>query len=238
MDQPNRPLNKRCTCREAAVYRRLVRRSPCAAIVLCLVSVQALIPPAAAAQADSASEYAVKAAMLYNLTRFVDWPPEAYPDGMSPTVLCILGRDPFEGFLTSLVAKPSTNGRPVQIRHPKDVRGVHGCHVLYISSSDRRDVVPILASVKGTNLLTVGETSQFAARGGMVQFSLDERQVHFEVNLDATSRAGLRISSRLLALARIVKNRDAASGGGASTIPSWGFEKVSYGFSQQSGLAR
>jgi len=205
-------------------------------MLLCLALAQAWMPGTAAAQADSASEYAVKAAMLYNLTRFVDWPPEAYPDGMAPTVLCILGRDPFEGFLTSLVAKPITNGRPVQIRHPKDVRGIHGCHVLYISSSDRKDVVPILTSVKGANVLTVGEMNQFAARGGMVQFSLDERQVHFDINLDATSRADLRISSRLLALARIVKNRNIDSGGGASAIPSWGFEKVAQRFRGRAGL--
>jgi len=71
----------------------------------------------------------------------------------------------------------------------------------------------------------------------MVQFSLDERQVHFDINLDATSRADLRISSRLLALARIVKNRNIDSGGGASAIPAWGFEKVAQRFRSRAGLS-
>lgn len=238
MELQGQPVNRLRSHRRVKGPGRLMRQPPCALVILCLTLVQTLNPAAATAQAKSADEYAVKAAMLYNLTRFVDWPPEAYPDQSAPTVLCILGRDPFEGFLTSLVAKPITKGRPVQIHHPKDVRGVHGCHILYISSSDRKELDQILANVKGANVLTVGEMSQFAAHGGMVQFSMDEKQVHFDINLEATSQADLRISSRLLALARIVKNRNADSGGGASAIPSWGFERVSSAFSQHSGLKR
>jgi len=174
--------------------------------VLCLALMHAFIPKVAAGQKSSAGEYEVKAAMLYNLTRFVEWPPSAYPDSQAPTVLCILGRDPFGASLTSIVSKAIVNSRPLKIRHLQDDDSTRACHVLYISSSERKSIVRIFSSLKGFNVLTVGEMAQFAAHGGMIQFSLDEKQVRFEINLDAVLRADLKISSRLLVLARIVRN--------------------------------
>lgn len=167
-----------------------------------LLVMNLLIPKAAVGQ-DSAGEYELKAAMLYNLTRFVEWPASAYADEQAPTVLCILGRDPFGDALTSLATK-QTGSRPVQIRHVPNDKEIRGCHAVYISSSERKGVAQILATLKGSSILTVGEMAQFAAHGGMVQFSLEEKQVRFEVNLDAASHADMKISSRLLVLARIV----------------------------------
>lgn len=168
-----------------------------------LIVMNLLIPKAALGQ-DSAGEYELKAAMLYNLTRFVEWPASAYADAQAPTVLCILGRDPFGDALTSLAAKQTGSGRTVQIRHAPNDKETSGCHVVYISSSERKNIAQIFEVLKGANVLTVGEMTQFAARGGMVQFSLEEKQVRFEVNLDAASHAEMKISSRLLVLARIV----------------------------------
>jgi len=178
-----------------------------------LLTIQAAIPQFAAAQEDSAGEYELKAAILYNLTRFVEWPPAAYSSPQAPTVLCILGRDPFGESLSSMVFKQNSNGRPVQIRHVRNDKEAGGCHVLYISSSERKQVVQILSAVAGSNMLTVGEIGQFAARGGMVQFGLEDKEVHFDVNLDAALRAGLKISSRLLVLARVVKQQNCDSRG-------------------------
>lgn len=157
-------------------------------------------------QAGSVEEYELKAAMLYNLTQFVEWPASAYPNPQGPILLCILGRDPFGSFLTSTVLKQTVNGRHLLILHPLHDSEARGCHVLYISSSERKITTQIFSTLNGSNVLTVGEMTDFAAHGGMVQFSLQEQQVHFEINLDVASRAGLRISSRLLMLAHIVKN--------------------------------
>jgi hypothetical protein len=175
-------------------------------LVFCLLLLHAMIPSMAAGQGDSAGEYELKAAMLYNLTRFVEWPPSAYLDPQTPILLCILGRDPFGSSLTSMVPKQSVNGRPVQIRHPQNEKEVRSCHVLYISSSERKTSAQIFSTLKGSTVLTVGEMTQFAARGGMIQFSLQDQQVRFAINLEAASRAGLKISSKLLALAQIVKD--------------------------------
>jgi YfiR/HmsC-like len=186
--------------------------------------VQALIPRLAVAQGDSVGEYELKAAMLYNLTRFVEWPPSAYPHPQAPTVLCILGRDPFGDSLTAIVSRQTARGRPVQIRHIQIEKGVRACHVLYISSSEKKSIAQILSALKGLSVLTVGEMAQFAARGGMIQFSLEEKQVRFEINLEAASRADLKISSRLLVLAQIVTGKRNDSGAGSWALRSQEFE--------------
>ena len=175
-------------------------------LVSCLALVYAFVPKMAVAQ-DSAGEYELKAAMLYNLPRFVEWPPSAYANPQARTVLCILGRDPFGDSLVSLAAN-SDPGRPMEIRHLSNDKGIRGCQVVYISSSERKRVAQILSTLKGSSALTVGEMAQFAAHGGMIQFSLEEKQVRFEINLDAASEADLKISSRLLVLARVVKGRN------------------------------
>lgn len=173
-----------------------------------LILLHTFTPGVATGQQDSAGEYELKAAMLYNLTRFVEWPTSAYADAQAPTVLCILGRDPFGDSLSSLASNPVAGGRAVQIRHISNGREIRACHVVYISSSERKNMAQVLSTLKGASVLTVGETAQFAARGGMIQFSLEEKQVRFEVNLDAASQADMKISSRLLVLARIVSDQN------------------------------
>lgn len=183
--------------------------------------VNLLIPKAVVGQ-DSAGEYELKAAMLYNLTRFVEWPSSAYADAQAPTVLCILGRDPFGNSLAAFASNAASSGRPVQVRRVPETKETRGCHVLYISSSERKSITQIFSTLKGASVLTVGEMAQFAARGGMIQFSLEEKQVHFEINLEAASEADLKISSRLLVLARIVKDQNRSPSKEGSTLWSPG----------------
>src|ERR1035437_4251383 len=92
-------------------------------LFFCLL-VSALIPRTAAGQGDSVDEYKLKAAMLYNLTYFVEWPPSAYSNPQAPILLCILGKDPFGNFLTSTVLKQTVNGRPLLILHPQNDKEV------------------------------------------------------------------------------------------------------------------
>jgi uncharacterized protein DUF4154 len=204
--------------------KRSKRGLPRMYLFLCFVLVQAFLAKTALGQQDAAGEYELKAAMLYNLTRFVEWPPSTYADAQAPTVLCILGRDPFGNSLTSLAPNQTASGRAVQIRNVPNDKGIRGCQVVYISSSERKSVVQILSTLKGASVLTVAEMTQFAARGGMIQFSLEERQVRFEINLDAASRADLKISSRLLVLARIVKGQDKNPSSEGSALWLQGFE--------------
>jgi hypothetical protein len=187
-------------------------------LAICVLFTQAFSADSAAGQEDSAGEYELKAAILISLIRFVEWPPPTYSDSHAPTELCILGWDPFGASLTSLVSKKLVDGRPVQIRHLNDNDGARACQVLYISSSERKRIVQVLSNLKGSSVLTVGDMGQFAARGGMVQFALVDKRVVLEINLDAANRAGVKISSRLLAISRIVKDQgNGSSRKGSST---------------------
>jgi YfiR/HmsC-like len=217
MGQPSRTVNQLSGQPPGLLIVRPMRGLLRLLFVVSVVLFHAVIPSAVEGQEDTVSEYELKAAMLYNLTRFVEWPPSAYPDPQTPTVLCILGRDPFGVSLTSLTAGRVVNGRLVVIRHVAGGKEVQRCHVLYISSSERKSLVQVFQALKGANVLTVGEMAQFAAHGGMIQFALEEKQVRFQVNLDAAAQADLKISSRLLVLARIVRNQSKDSNDGRST---------------------
>jgi hypothetical protein len=173
-------------------------------IAFCLM--QVMIPMTARGQEGSVDEYKLKAAMLYNLTKFVEWPNSAYPDSHAPILLCILGQDPIANSLAATIPKEPQNGRAVLIRRLQSDAEFPGCHILYISSSERKSAAHIFAILNGACVLTVGEMAQFAAHGGIIQFALEDQRVHFDINLDAASRAGLKISSKLLALAEIVKH--------------------------------
>jgi hypothetical protein len=172
--------------------------------VFCLV--RTLPARTAPGQDDTVDEYKLKAAMLYNLAHFVEWPDSAYPDRQAPIFLCILGQDPFASSLASTFPKETDKGRAMLIRHLQSDSETRGCHILYIGSSERKTTAQIFATLNGSSILTVGEMTQFAAHGGIIQFSIEDQHVRFDINLEAASRAGLKISSKLLALAQIVRN--------------------------------
>ena len=176
-------------------------------VAICVLLAHAAIPAVVSGQQESAGEYEVKAAMLHNLANFVEWPESAYPDPHAHIVLCILGRDPFGNSLTSatLHTRANTAAR-VLVRRLENDRDVRACHILYISSSERKTIGQVLSTLKSASVLTVGEMTLFAEQGGMIQFSLDDQRVRFDINPDAASRAGLRISSKLLALAKLVRH--------------------------------
>jgi hypothetical protein len=187
-------------CAAARLLRGLINFS----LIFCLA--QIMNPKATRGQEDSVDEYKLKTAMLYHLTEFIEWPDSAYLDRHSPILLCILGRDPFADSLPSSISEETNNGRLVFIRHLQSDVEIPGCHILYISSSERKSAARIFSTLNGSSVLTVGEMAQFAVHGGIIQFSLDDQHVRFDINLNAATRAKLKISSKLLALAQIVKN--------------------------------
>jgi hypothetical protein len=153
-----------------------------------------------AAPAQTAAEYAVKAAFLYNFAKFVDWPAAAFPDPNNLKI-CVLGADPFGGSLQE-VAGEQVGGHKLQVVRTDSISKPAGCQILFISRSERDHIQQILAAVKGSPVLTVGDTQRFADDGVIINFILEGSKVRFEINTDSADRAGLRISSKLLQLAR------------------------------------
>ena len=158
----------------------------------------------ARAQTEPPSEYQVKAAFLYNFVKFVEWPVDTFADPGAPFVLGVLGEDPFGSVLEQTLKGKTVNGRALVIRGVKQGKDLRTCHILFVSSSEIRHLDQILESLKGSSVLTVGEMERFAQSGGAVNFVLEQNRVRFEINPEAAARARLRISSKLLALARIV----------------------------------
>lgn len=157
----------------------------------------------AAAVSSPYEEYEVKAAMLYNFAKFIDWPAAALGEAGAPFVIGILGSDPFGARLDAVLRDKAVNGHPIAVRRfalPADVRN---CQVLFVSAPDQERVRHILQGFRRAPVLTVGEGGRFADSGGVISFILDDRRVRFEINVDAASRAGLLVSSKLLRLATV-----------------------------------
>src|SRR5216683_4298671 len=155
---------------------------------------------------QSIDEYQVKAAFLYNFAKFVEWPAQAFTGPDEPISICIFGQNPFGRSLDDAVRGKVVEGRAFVVLKLSDFRQSGACKILFISSSERKSVRALLAQVKTGGILTVGETEGFAAEGGVVDFTLDEGRVRIEINVQAAEQQWLRISSKLLSLARIVKN--------------------------------
>jgi hypothetical protein len=144
---------------------------------------------------DAGLEYRVKAAYLFNFTRFVDWPAEAADD--APLTICVATPNPFGAVLADTIRDERVNGRPLQVRV---VRQPAGCHVLFIPRGVSH--VPFLRTTRDRPVLTVGEAPDFLQHGGIVNFVLEDGKVRFDIDRSAAERANLTISSRLLRLAR------------------------------------
>jgi hypothetical protein len=171
--------------------------SPRFAAAVALALVLFAIP--AVAQ-NAPSEYEVKAAFLLNFTKFIEWPSSpSTPE--TPFTICIFGEDPFGPILPQIVQGEQVAQRPIAVRRLR--QSAAGCDVLFVSKSERSAAALLSALPRGT--LTIGESENFLRDGGVISFVLENRRVRFDVNEPAAARNGLKISSRLLNVARTVE---------------------------------
>ncbi|MBI4523505.1 MAG: YfiR family protein [Deltaproteobacteria bacterium] len=150
-------------------------------------------------------EYRVKAAFLYNFAKFVDWPSKAFSNPRAAFGFCVLGEDPFGSDLEDVVKGKTVNERESALKRIRGLQGLDGCHIVFVSPSEQERYAQILRSLRNAPVLTVGETAEFTKMGGIISFYLDGDRIRLEINIDAGERAGLKISSRLLKLARVVR---------------------------------
>ena len=149
------------------------------------------------------SEYEVKAAFLYNVAKFIEWPS---PDNRRrPMVLGVVGDDPFGSVLDQTLSEKTVRGRKFQIKRFPTIRELELCQILFINLADKNQLKAVLSVVKDTPVLTVGESADFMRLGGVVRLVLKNERVRFEINAGAAEQAGLKISSQLLKLAHRVR---------------------------------
>ncbi|MBV8069790.1 MAG: YfiR family protein [Acidobacteriaceae bacterium] len=155
------------------------------------------------AVAEGGLEYEVKAAFLLNFTKFVEWPPAAFETPNSPFTLCILGRDPFGHSIDYILQGESVSGRKLEVRRIDQLPARQTCQVLFTDGAFK-EIRRALSDIGGT-VLTVGEGEAFVNEGGIIAFVVDNRRVRFVINQRAAQRSGLKLSSRLLGVAKLVE---------------------------------
>lgn len=169
-----------------------------------------LLAAAPAPGPQAVSEYKVKAAFLFNFAKFVEW-PERHRDTQSVTI-GVVGFDPFGESLDQVVRDKMVGSKRIAIRRFARLEQMEPCDILFISPSESSRLDEILKALDGTATLTVGEDEEFVRKGGIIRFFTQESKVRFEINLNAAEFEGLRLSSRLLQVARTVASKGTRGG--------------------------
>ena len=177
--------------------------NPGTARILRVLGIATLLLGTARSQSPTASEYQVKAAFLYNFAKFVEWPPSSFSSPSAPLQICVYGRDPFGEELRNITSEKMVNGHKLEVHRAMNLEQARKCHILFVAFSGA-PVKSILESLRGASVLTVGDCQGFAEQGGMINFELVDGRIQFEVNRKAVDEAGLKISSKLLSVAKRV----------------------------------
>jgi hypothetical protein len=157
-----------------------------------------------AQQPAPSEENTLKAAFVFNFAKYTEWPEPLW--GKSTTLsVCVAGpRDGFAQAVAALDAKPPLRDRQIEVRTVARAEDASGCHVLVFAG--RQKMPEWLRGLRNAPALTVGDSDGFAAGGGVIGFYVEGEKLRFEINQDVAQRAGLRLSSQMLKLARLVKD--------------------------------
>ncbi len=148
-------------------------------------------------------EYELKAAFLFNFVQFIDWPDSAFADKDSPFSIGVLGDDPFGDALDNIIAGQTAHNRKLIARRSKNLDDLKSCQMLFICASERERIGDVLKNLNNNAVVTVADSDGFIQSGGIINFFLQSNKIRFEINLDAASRRGIKISSQLLRLAKV-----------------------------------
>lgn len=165
--------------------------------------------PAMWVRAEGVEEPKMKVLYLFNFIKASEWPEEAFPEGESPLLVCLLGKDSLGGALDALSGQ-TVRGRRIEVRRFKKVEDLEPCHVLFVSESERGRIPDVLEKLDDWSVLTVGDMKDFARSGGMINFLREGKKLRFEVNVDAAEEVGIKFSLSFLKLAEIVKGEPRA----------------------------
>lgn len=190
--------------------RKVPSDSRCRRIICLLLSILLVHSMPAFAQTAEVSQ--VKAAYLYNFTKYVEWPPDAFHSADDPAVICVIGDDRTGKILDQVTVGKKANGRRVEARSPRSMNELRACQVLFIGFESKDRIAGILRNLRDSNVLVVGQADQFLSLGGMINLVPKNGAIELEIDTKATDAAGLKVSSRLLFVSRIVSDQRPAGG--------------------------
>ncbi|MBU1054115.1 MAG: YfiR family protein [Proteobacteria bacterium] len=152
------------------------------------------------------TESKLKAAFIYNFAKFVDWPATESKDTSSQSfVIGVLGSNPIIEELLAIEGK-IIKGRKLAVRLLSNIKEINNCQVVFISASEKNNLISILNAVKNKEILTVSDMNNFVGNGGNIGFVRIENKIRFDINLKTAEKSNLKIRSDLLALARRIIN--------------------------------
>jgi len=192
-------------------------------VILILLAVL-FATPAMAAGSEQNRKQQIKAAFLYNFIKFIDWPEEKMADSNEPITIGIIGSEDFINAFEPVKHKKIKDrnisvkyfagfeklGKSEKANDPQwnqKIKTLKTCHVLFICTCDSVRIdnsTKIIKALKDSPVLTVGETDDFLESGGIINFLMEDKKVRFEINNTAAKQAKLKISSKLLRLAKRV----------------------------------
>jgi hypothetical protein len=181
-----------------SVYTKLRRTFP-----VLMLSFLALIG-AGVVRAEDSKEYQLKAAFLYNFAQFVKWPSGSFPSSDAPFCIGVLGDDPFGSALEETVQGEAIDSHKLKVMHGQSFEDLKDCQLIFICKSEEDHLSEILVKLDSKPILTVSDINSFALNGGTIDFYLQGGRVRFEINPASAQRRGLKISSQLLSLGKIV----------------------------------
>jgi hypothetical protein len=153
-------------------------------------------------------EYTIKAAFLYHFLTYIDWPAGTFTGETQPFVIGVFETDPFGAVLDKIAATKDVGGRPIEIRRLASPEKLVECHIIFIPGSvDPAVQKNVLSLLANSHVLAVGEADDFVELGGAAQFFVEGNKVRFAFNTDVVNRNNLKVSSKLLSLAKIVTTR-------------------------------
>ena len=155
---------------------------------------------------ETAQEYEIKAVYIAKLTNFITWPDTVFSHEDSPLTLCVLGDNPFSNNLENVAAKSRSNGRVLEVQYSEVLEDTQTCHILYISPSEHRRVTNIIENLEKRPLLTISDNHTFVQLGGMIElYRNKQRQIRLAVDLESIQETGLKVSAKLLRIAKVVR---------------------------------
>jgi hypothetical protein len=164
---------------------------------LVAAAITASLAPARAGQVGEAD---VKAAYLFNFTRFVEW-PDGTPPPSEPFRLCVVADRTMTGLIERTMTGEAVQGRATETAVPASATEARRCQILFVGRTEMSRARPMLAALRDHPVLTVSDAARFADTGGMIEFMRVDEHVRFRVNLEAAKRSRISISSRLLRVA-------------------------------------
>lgn len=181
--------------------RRAGWLSSCAALLVLVAGLVAFAPLAAWAQ----SEDQIKAAFLFNFARYVEWPEDAFDGPEAPVKICMMSSVEFSDVVSKTVSGKTVSERPVEVASPGELGGATHCHILFVDESQPLTSAQVVQALDDASVFTVSDRGGFAQAGGVANFILVDNKIRFEINPRAARNVGLKVSSQLLRLAKVVE---------------------------------